>query len=227
MGAKQEPLTIDTKFHRSSAYDNYYMAAAGRSNLKVLTYAPVQRLILEQQGSSIVTTGVIYTDYASGSTINVTATKEVIMSAGSIQTPQLLLLSGIGPASTLTNSGISAYVVNENVGMKLQDHTYFSIMARTQADVSISSIYSDIAILQTAEQQFQASQGPLTAHNGPSFGFQMLNATTIQQLDQSGSLIGRGNQSHIEYYYEDFFYPSDPTPEFTPFASHSSHSLPV
>ena len=221
VGAKQEPLTIDTKFHRSSAYDNYYMAAVGRSNLKVLTYAPVQRLILEQQGSDIITTGVVYTDYASGSTMNVTATKEVIMSAGSIQTPQLLLLSGIGPASTLTKSGIQAYIENENVGMKLQDHTYFSIMARTQADVSISSIYNDIAVLQTAEQQFQAGQGPLTAHNGPSFGFQMLNETTLQQLDQSGSLSGRGNQSHIEYYYEDFFYPSDPTPEFTPFANES------
>ena len=96
VGAKQETLTLDTKYHRSSAYDNYYMQAVGRPNLQVLTYSPVQKLILEQQDSSVVATGVVYNDYASGATINVTASKEVIMSAASIQTLQLLLLSVSG-----------------------------------------------------------------------------------------------------------------------------------
>jgi choline dehydrogenase-like flavoprotein len=92
-GAKQEPLTMNTKFQRSSSYDNYYQQAKGSSNLKVLTFSPVQQLILTESTEGVTTTGVVYVDYASGQTLNATANKEVIMSAGSIQTPQLLMLS--------------------------------------------------------------------------------------------------------------------------------------
>jgi choline dehydrogenase len=91
--AKQEPLTVDDHSQRSSAYDSYYQQAIQRSNLHVLPLSPVQQIILTEQNSSVIATGVVYNDYQSGSTVNVTATKEVIISAGSIQTPQLLLLS--------------------------------------------------------------------------------------------------------------------------------------
>ena len=224
-GAKQEPLTLDTRYRRNSAYDNYYMQAAGRANLQVLTFSPVQRIILEQQGSSIVATGVVYNDYASGATINVTATKEVIMSAGSFQTPQLLLLSGIGPVATLADNGIQMYVDSENVGKNLQDHTYFSVNVRTQANISYSSLYNDVALLQTAEAEYQNSRGPLTAPAGPSFGFEKLNASVLAQLDKAGALSNRQNQSHIEYYYEDIFYPNYLTPGYTPLPNESYISL--
>jgi choline dehydrogenase len=83
---------MDTMYHRSSAYDNYYMQAKGRSNLKVLTFSPVRQLILNQEGEKVVASGVVYTDYASGQILNATA-KEVILSAGTFHTPQLLMLS--------------------------------------------------------------------------------------------------------------------------------------
>lgn len=92
-GAKQEMMTIDTKYHRSSSYDNYYMQAKNRTNLKVLPFSPVHQVILEKRNASVIVTGVVYLDYASGQTFNATAGKEVIISAGSIQTPQLLMLS--------------------------------------------------------------------------------------------------------------------------------------
>lgn len=79
----QEKLTMDANYRRSSSYDNYYMQAKGRSNLKVLPFSPVQQIILEKEGSDITATGVVYTDYASGMTLNATANREVIMSAGS------------------------------------------------------------------------------------------------------------------------------------------------
>jgi choline dehydrogenase-like flavoprotein len=96
IGAKQEPLTIDSKYQRSSSYDNYYMQAKDRPNLKVNTFSPTQQLILEESSGKLTATGVVYIDYVGGRTLNATAKKEVIMSAGSIQTPQLLMLSVCG-----------------------------------------------------------------------------------------------------------------------------------
>jgi choline dehydrogenase-like flavoprotein len=93
VGAKQEPLTMDAKYRRSSSYDSYYMQAKERPNLRVLPFSPVQQIILEETATELTATGVVYNDYAGGRTLNVTANKEVIMCAGSIQTPQLLMLS--------------------------------------------------------------------------------------------------------------------------------------
>lgn len=93
IGAKQEPLTMDTKFRRSSSYDNYYKQSQGRPNLRVLEMSPVQQIIVEETGGAVKASGVVYTDYASGQTLNATANKEVILSAGAFKTPQILMLS--------------------------------------------------------------------------------------------------------------------------------------
>ena len=93
IGAKQEPFTIDANMQRSSSYDNYYKRSKHRKNLHVKSLSPVQRVAFEQKGGDLVATGVIYTDAESGMTRNVTASKEVILSAGSLHSPQLLMLS--------------------------------------------------------------------------------------------------------------------------------------
>jgi len=56
---------------------------------------------------------------ASAASYNITAAKEVILSAGSIASPQLLLLSGIGPSAALTDNGIPIKYDNPNVGANL------------------------------------------------------------------------------------------------------------
>jgi choline dehydrogenase len=91
VGAKREPLTSDG-VRRVSAYDGYYVPIQNRSNLDVVTYGQVQSLILSQNGTKQAK-GVVYSDQMTGMLVNVTATKEVIMAAGTIQTPQLLMLS--------------------------------------------------------------------------------------------------------------------------------------
>ncbi|KAK1035428.1 hypothetical protein LTR74_018884, partial [Friedmanniomyces endolithicus] len=74
---------------RVSSYDGYYKPVRTRPNLIVRPLSQVQQVTLEMRDGSLAATGVVYSDMASGTTLNVTASKEVILSAGVFQTPQL------------------------------------------------------------------------------------------------------------------------------------------
>ena len=88
---------------RHSAADAYLRPARRRPNLTVLSHAHVQRILLEGARA----TGVEYRD-AAGVTQQVAASREVILSGGSINSPQLLMLSGIGDPEQLRAAGCRA-----------------------------------------------------------------------------------------------------------------------
>ncbi|SFJ02390.1 GMC family oxidoreductase [Jannaschia pohangensis] len=101
---------------RWSAADAFLRPARGRPNLRVISEALVERIILRDG----VATGV---DYRRGeSRVSVTARREVILSAGAINSPQLLQLSGVGPAALLQSLGIEVRRNLAQVGQGLQDH---------------------------------------------------------------------------------------------------------
>lgn len=105
---------------RSYATPAYYLPNAHRPNLHVLTDAAVREIILEQRGVQWTATGVRF-DY-DGQSYTVAASREVVLSAGSVASPQLLELSGIGNPSVLERAGITVKVPNRNVGENLQEH---------------------------------------------------------------------------------------------------------
>lgn len=93
----------------------------GRANLTVWTEAQVERLIFEQpEGALPRCTGVVVR--RGGDAVSVRADKEVILSAGAIGSPQILQVSGIGPAELLSEHGIDVVVDLPGVGENLQDH---------------------------------------------------------------------------------------------------------
>ena len=102
---------IGTNYTRS--YSPAYLSHAG-TNLHVMLNTTVARINLKD---NCTTTGVTLVD---GTVIN--ATKEVILSAGTIQSPQLLELSGIGNETVLSAAGIDTLVHCPGVGENLQDH---------------------------------------------------------------------------------------------------------
>ena len=101
---------------RSSTAKTYLKAARGRSNLRVETDAQATRVLFE--GTRAV--GLAYrqrgVDHA------VAARCEVLLSAGAIQSPQLLQLSGVGPEDLLRRHGIPVVAESPGVGANLQDH---------------------------------------------------------------------------------------------------------
>jgi choline dehydrogenase-like flavoprotein len=106
---------------RSSAAAAYLKPALKRPNLTVVTNALTTRVILEGTRA----TGVEYR--RKGQTVRAMADKEVIVSGGAFNTPQILMLSGIGPAAHLREIGIKP-IVDLAVGRNLQDHVAALIM---------------------------------------------------------------------------------------------------
>ncbi|GAB6021456.1 hypothetical protein CHUAL_004061 [Chamberlinius hualienensis] len=102
---------------RCSTFIAYLQPALDRNNLKILTQAQVIKIILDGNKRAV---GVTFS--RNGSEYNVTAKKEVIISAGAIQSPQILMLSGIGPADHLKQFKIPVVVDLPGVGSNFQDH---------------------------------------------------------------------------------------------------------
>ncbi|KAM0372167.1 hypothetical protein ACHAPK_004739 [Fusarium culmorum] len=116
-GVMFQPTNIDVTNYTRSYSANSYLQKSG-SNLKVKTNVHVAKVLFSSDKSKGLTAiGVTLQD---GSTIK--ARKEVILSAGSIQSPGLLEMSGIGQTSVLANAGIKNILDLPGVGENYQDH---------------------------------------------------------------------------------------------------------
>lgn len=116
--------TNTRKGKRSSTYQAYLAGdVEARSNLTIITHALVTRVMLTGQGDTLAATGVEYRD-ANGAPHMLTATKEVILSAGAIGSPHILMLSGIGPRRELEAVDISCRHDLPQVGKGLKDHMF-------------------------------------------------------------------------------------------------------
>jgi choline dehydrogenase-like flavoprotein len=105
---------------RSYSTPAYYLPKANRPNLRVLTDAVVRKIILERSCEQWTATGV-RCDHGDQS-YTVAASQEIVLSAGSVASPQLLELSGIGNPSVLERAGITVKIPDRNVGENVQEH---------------------------------------------------------------------------------------------------------
>lgn len=115
-----DPRTQTRDSARISHYDN---VAASRPNYHILPNTAVNRVIFE--GTTVV--GVELVNRTTSTKSVVKASKEVIISAGAVHSPQILQLSGIGPAALLKSVGIKPVVDLPGVGQNLQDHLVLSV----------------------------------------------------------------------------------------------------
>jgi choline dehydrogenase len=107
---------------RDSSETSFLYEASSRPNLKVFTLMRAHKIIFNEDKQ---TTGV---DIGLG--VVLTVRKEVILSAGAFQSPQLLILSGIGPKETMDRYNIPVIADRPGVGQNLQDHVMFGITYR-------------------------------------------------------------------------------------------------
>ena len=107
---------------RSSTYRAFLEGVVEhRSNLTIITGAHVTRVLFEDADGELQAKGVEYRD-PTGEVRTAMASKEIVLSAGSVGSPHLLLLSGVGPRRELETVGVPCLVDSQHVGKHLKDH---------------------------------------------------------------------------------------------------------
>jgi len=146
---------------RSSAASAFLHPIRSRTNLTVITRAQASRVLFD----GTIATGVSW--IKDGRTATAHADREVILSAGALQSPQLLQLSGIGPAALLRGLGIDVVADAPEVGRNLQDHYQARMIVRLKHKHSLNDqVRSPLGLAKMGLQWLLAGTGPLTAGAG-------------------------------------------------------------
>lgn len=193
IGAYTTLLTIEPKkASRSYAANAYYKPNAARSNLHVLTGALVSKVEFDSSKETLVATGLTFT--VDGKKFKVSARREVILSAGAFQSPQLLELSGIGSPALLGSLGIGVLYNNPAVGENLQDHILLPIgFEAAVGEATFESLRNESYFLQALGEYTTNHTGPLAAGTSNAYvSFtQITNALTKGQCFRRISVLYR------------------------------------
>jgi choline dehydrogenase len=156
-----QTMLSQNKGARFSTVNGYLKPAKGRTNLTIRTDAQVTRVIFDDRR----TTGVEYV--RDGDTRVSNARNEVILSGGAVNTPQLLMLSGIGDATELARHGIEVVVDSPEVGKNLRDH----LVAFLAVDSKNPDTLFDAEKLGQVGAYLARKRGMLTSNVAEAYGF--------------------------------------------------------
>ncbi|HVC54490.1 MAG TPA: choline dehydrogenase [Stellaceae bacterium] len=166
-GASQDGVgyhqTTTRNGRRCSAAVGYLRPAMRRPNLQVVTEALSERLLFE--GSRAV--GVLCR--RGGATFTARARREIILCGGAINSPQLLMLSGIGPQEQLAALGIPVVQHLPGVGQSLQDHYSAAIKLKSKLPVTVNDVMlSNARKLRAGLEYYMFHTGPLAMISSPA-----------------------------------------------------------
>ncbi|KAF7514889.1 hypothetical protein G7054_g14917 [Neopestalotiopsis clavispora] len=182
--ASLDPITRE----RSHAGNTYYAdRAAQRPNLRVVTEALVEKILLTEQSSPSSTNGLKATGVEftakDGQKRRVTAQREVILAAGAVKTPQLLEVSGIGNKDLLEKHGIACLLNNPNVGENLQDHGFVPFSWEVQDPMTSGDQMRNPDVAKMCMDAFQTARaGPLSVNALASAFFPLQNADDMSPI---------------------------------------------
>src|SRR6204780_436461 len=151
---------------RASTAVAYLRPAKGRHNLRVETAALAQRILFEGRRARAV-------EYRqAGALRTARARKEILVSSGAYNSPQLLQLSGVGPAGLLQKHGVDVVFDAPGVGRDLQDHLQVRVIMRCSQRITLNDIVNHPVRRVMAGVRYAAFRtGPLTIAAGTSGAF--------------------------------------------------------
>jgi len=161
LGAYQ--LTLQGHW-RSSAATAFLAPIRNRPNLTVQTGVQVTRIVVEHSRA----VGIDWVNNTNRSEVQHTrAESEVLLACGSLQSPQLLQLSGIGPAALLERHSIPVQIDSPEVGANLQDHYQARVIVKLKKKMSLNDQVRDpLSLVSMGAQWLIRQRGPLTVGAG-------------------------------------------------------------
>lgn len=172
-GAQQEGFGMYQVTHlkgaRCSTAVAYLHPVIKRPNLTAITDAFVERIVIENETA----TGVAF--HYKGKTVQAKAAKEVLLCAGAYNSPQMLMLSGIGDGEALLKHGIEVQKHLPGVGKNLQDHlVYFAVFGSSYKH-TLDSAERFPYLVKNLANYFLRKKGPFTSNVGESGAFLKTN----------------------------------------------------
>ncbi|KAJ7263058.1 aryl-alcohol oxidase-like protein [Mycena rebaudengoi] len=196
---------------RSSSSTAYlHPALNSRSNLDLLLHTQVTSLI-SMSPTSASFSGVRVSQNTSARSFDFTATKEVVLSAGSVGTPQILMLSGIGPKEELRDVGISSVVDLPDVGRNLQDQSILVLQWEANAE-TLSGFLNNPAEISAALAQYAENKTGFAAAN------EVVNTIGFLRLPHDSPLLENGDPAagphspHFQFAFLNTFVSNDNQP---------------
>ena len=153
------------KGERASASKYYLNPARKKSNLKVFTQSFVEKIIFEGTKAIGIEVNI------KGKINKIFANKEIILSGGSINSPQLLMLSGVGPASHIKEKGIEVVKDIPGVGKNLQDHLETYIQQECKTTDTLYKYINKFNMIKAGIQWFLNKSGPCSTSFLEAGGF--------------------------------------------------------
>jgi choline dehydrogenase len=157
---------------RCSTAAGYLRAARGRANLRVLTRAAVQHVLVDGHRA-------VGVDYRHHGRLTRAEAREVILCGGAINSPQLLMLSGIGPGDHLRALGIRINQELPGVGANLQDHLDVCTLQRATKPIT----YDRLSDTLVAFQYLTRRAGPGTSNVAEAGGFARSSLARDERCD--------------------------------------------
>ncbi|KAJ0161869.1 Pyranose dehydrogenase 3 [Colletotrichum tanaceti] len=165
----QDPKTST----RSSAREAYYDGFTQRPNLHLLAGHQVTKVVTTGTGDAVKATGVEFAVSKEAEIQTANAGREVILAAGTLHTPQILQVSGIGDPALHASINVPTVVELPAVGQNLQDHVFLAVVNAINTTLSSSSsLQNNATFAAEARAQYDSQQnGPLSSPTGDFLAF--------------------------------------------------------
>ncbi|KAJ7061182.1 aryl-alcohol oxidase-like protein [Mycena amicta] len=193
--------TVGNGMRSTSASAYIHPAVNTRSNLDILIGTQVTKLV---QTATKTFRGVQVAQSAGATTYAFAASKEVILAAGTIGTPQILLLSGIGPTADLTARGIPTVLNVPDVGRNLQDQTILGLQWEVNSNfTTLAPFFANSTAFGDALAEWDGS------HSGFAAGNTVVNTIGFMRLPSNSPLMtAAGGDPLRRLAFMNFFFPN-------------------
>lgn len=203
LGFSQYLMSVDRRagnVKRSYAATGYLQPCLSRPNLRILTEATASCILLDAETTGA--KGVRFT--YKNAEYEVYSKREVIIASSTIQSPQLLELSGIGNPDILQAAGITCLVDLPEVGENLQEHPMSAVtyeLAKSPANVTLDSLFSDPEIFGEQMKRLQVTQDGMLANLTGLIGFTSYASLVSEERLHSTSTEIMSRRQHFKEGY--------------------------